>query len=50
MTCETELDTDHMSAVDARAAEHLVDLDQTHLDARFWGTDTPHPRAGGGQE
>jgi hypothetical protein len=47
MTCATDLDTEHMSAVDERAVEHLVDLEQTHLDARFWSDATRTPRAGG---
>lgn len=42
-----EFDTGHLSEVDARAVDALTDLEQTHLDARFWGRDTPHPDAGG---
>jgi hypothetical protein len=37
MTAATDLPTEHLSDVDARAVDALVDLEQTHLDTRFWG-------------
>jgi hypothetical protein len=49
MTLHTDLDTDHMSAVHARAAEHLADPLQLHLNKRHWGTDTFLPDAGSSQ-
>jgi hypothetical protein len=32
-----DLRTEHLSDVDARAVDALVDLEQTHLEERFWG-------------
>jgi len=43
-----ELETDHLSDIDAQAVEHLGDPFQLHPSERHWGTDTPHPDAGGG--
>ena len=42
------MEIEHLSRVDARAVEHLVDPVQLQLSERHWGTETPHPHAGGG--
>ena len=42
-------DTDHLSRVDARAVEHLIDPVQMHLSERHLGPETPTPHAGGGE-
>lgn len=44
------MNTDHLSEVHARAVHHLVDPLQLHLSERHWGTETPHPHAGGESE
>jgi len=42
------MNTEHLTAIDARAVEHLTDPLQLHLSERHWGPETPHPHAGGG--